>query len=82
MKPIIIGVNKDGKVEMTLDEFRKHMDDAYWQGHRDGSLTGSTNGNGRWWETQPYFAGTDITDKAADTACSNANTAVYTKVEG
>ena len=56
MKPIIIGITKDGKVDMTLDEFRKHMDDAYWQGYRDStsSLT-VTNGNGKWWDTQPYF---------------------------
>lgn len=56
MKPIIIGITKDGKVDMTLDEFRKHMDDAYWQGYRDNtsSLT-VTNGNGKWWDTQPYF---------------------------
>ena len=56
MKPIIIGVTKDGKVDMTLDEFRKHMDDAYWQGYRDNtsSLT-VTNGNSKWWDTQPYF---------------------------
>lgn len=82
MKPIIIGVNKDGKVEMTLDEFRKHMDDAYWQGYRDNSLSSSTNGNGKWWETQPYYHGMGVTNEAADAACSNANTAVYTKVEG
>lgn len=53
MKPIIIGITKDGKVDMTLDEFRKHMDDAYWQGYRDNTSTESTF-NGRWWETNPY----------------------------
>lgn len=55
MKPIIIGVTKDGKVDMTLDEFRKHMDGAYWQGYQDNtsSLT-QTISDGKWWNNQPY----------------------------
>ena len=74
MKPIIIGVTKDGKVDMTLDEFRKHMDDAYWQGYRDNtsSLTVS-NGNGKWWDTQPYFTLCGETNKAECTATSATN---------
>lgn len=56
MKPIIIGITKDGKVDMTLDEFRKHMDDAYWQGRRDNTQSVTTF-NGRWWETTPYYCG-------------------------
>ena len=55
MKPIIIGVTKDGKVDMTLDEFRKHVDDAYWQGYRDNtSSLIATNGSDKWWNTTPY----------------------------
>lgn len=42
MKPIIVGVTKDGKVDMTLAEFRKHMDDAYWQGYRDNNTAADT----------------------------------------
>lgn len=55
MKPIIIGVNKDGKVDMTLDEFRKHMDDAYNQGYNDKSSWSLTNiaayDTNKWWNS-------------------------------
>lgn len=54
MKPIVIGITKDGKVDMTLDEFRKHIDDAYWQGYRDNTSSTLTNGNEKWWEGSFY----------------------------
>lgn len=82
MKPIIIGITKDGKVDMTLGEFRTHMEAAYWQGYQDNPASISAlSGSGKWWETQPYFTGTDSTNKEGDTACSCANAAVYTKAE-
>ena len=71
MKPIIIGVTKDGKVDMTLGEFRKHMDDAYWQGYRDNTSTASTL-NGRWWETNP-------SNLCSDTASATTATLNNTK---
>ena len=54
MKPIIIGVNKEGKVDMTLDEFRKFMDDAYCQGYRDKTPSLSNVEIGQWWNSQLY----------------------------
>lgn len=63
MKPVIVGITKDGKVDMTFEEFRKHMDDAYKQGHDDNSLfplpSSSVCGSGsgthnKWWE-QAYY---------------------------
>ena len=60
MKPIIIGVTKDGKVDMTIEDFRKHMNDAYNQGYNDNSLTSSLSNlygsdtNSKWWENLQY----------------------------
>lgn len=52
-RPIIIGVDKDGKVDMTLDEFRKHMDAAYSQGYNDSSsaltVTYAGNSHDKYW---------------------------------
>ncbi len=73
MKPIIIGITQSGKVDMSLDEFRKHMDEAYWQGYRDNtsSLT-STNGNTKWWDTQPYFNLCGETSNKAEYSATSA----------
>ena len=46
MKPIIIKVDKDDNIVMKLEEFQKHMDDAYYQGVRDGDRR-----NDWWWYT-------------------------------
>lgn len=75
MKPIIIGVTNDGKVEMTLYEFRKHMDDAYRQGCRDGSATSTISLN-KWWDNQPDY---NLCSTGSE---ASANIAVYNKAEG
>lgn len=74
MKPIIIGITKDGKVDMSLDEFRKHMDEAYWQGHRDNTYTQTLTGTSKWWLDQMYCnicGDTDGTTTATDSALFN-----------
>lgn len=73
MKPIIVGVTTDGKVDMTLDEFRKYMDDAYYQGYRDNTptLTASTyagDSHSKWWN--------DVCTNLASTACDSATAAI------
>lgn len=76
MKPIIIVITKDGKVDMSLDEFRKHMDEAYWQGHRDNTYTQTLTGTGQWWHNQPYCnicGDTAVTTTAINSApCKDA----------
>ena len=75
MKPIIIGV-KNGKIELTLEEFRRFMNDAYDQGYRDNlSITYNTTTD-KWWNS-PY-CNTAITGTAS-TATTSINTAI--KVE-
>ena len=41
MKPIVIfkGVNSNGKIELTPEEFKKYVEDAYENGYKDGNKT-------------------------------------------
>lgn len=53
MKPVIITLNSDNKVVMSVEEFKRHMDAAYNQGHSDGTMASATitypsNAN-KWW---------------------------------
>ena len=53
MKPVIITLNSDNKVVMSVEEFKRHMDAAYNQGHSDGTIASTTitypsNAN-KWW---------------------------------
>ena len=53
MKPVIITLNSDGKVVMSVEEFKSYMDAAYNQGHSDGAMASTTltypsNAN-KWW---------------------------------
>ena len=47
MKPIIITI-QDNKIVMDVNEFKKHIDDAYNQGYRDASSITCSQSN-RWW---------------------------------
>ena len=52
MKPVIITLNSNGKVVMSVEEFKRHMDSAYNQGYSDGQSTTITTpyyGNQKWW---------------------------------
>ena len=53
MKPVIITLNSDNKVVMSVDEFKRHMDAAYNQGYSDGNSAATTITatpyNQRWW---------------------------------
>lgn len=48
MKPIIITI-QDNKVVMDINEFKKHIDDAYQQGYRDASSITCGQSN-KWWD--------------------------------
>lgn len=50
MKPVIITLNSDNKVVMSVEEFKRHMDEAYNQGYSDSSITATPYyGNNKWW---------------------------------
>jgi hypothetical protein len=53
MKPVIITLNSDGKVTMSVEEFKCHMDAAYNQGYSDGNSATTTITatpyDQRWW---------------------------------
>lgn len=87
MKPVIITLNSDGKVVMTADEFKRHMDSAYNQGWSDGNCSGTTinypYSPNQWWysinatnttTTEPVtINGTTITN-VLDTAAITGTT--------
>ena len=54
MKPIMIQIDKQGKIDITAEEIRKIIDDAYAQGYSDGkaSVTPAIIYNERTW---PYW---------------------------
>lgn len=47
MKPIVIEVN-NGKINMSISEFKKYIEDAYQQGYSDASKI-STSNSPYWW---------------------------------
>lgn len=68
MKPIIIET-KDNKIVMDVSEFKKHIEDAYYQGYYDGSshTTVQYNNDPQWWKystvNDPTITTTNSTDK-------------------
>ena len=85
MKPIIITI-KDNKISMSVEEFKKHIEDAYQQGYHDASSISTLN-NPYWWRDlncNPTPKLTDnITFGASDRALSTKrdNSAV-TAIDG
>ena len=65
MKPVIITLNSDNKIVMSVEEFKRHMDAAYNQGYSDGCSTSSIT-------TQPYYDKWWYGVTAAITNCSDA----------
>ena len=69
MKPLLIKVDKDGNLKITMDELQKMVDSAYFSGYDDGLRDGKkteiitsptwpqpnwyTTGT-PWWETHKY----------------------------
>ena len=65
MKPIIIEI-KDNKIVMDVNEFKKHIEDAYQQGYSDGNSAGTiTYNDPYWWRyLSPTITCTDSTSTA------------------
>ena len=86
MKPVIITLNLDNKVVMSVEEFKRHMDAAYNQGYSDGNSAvaiASTPYNQKWWydvtcngtalNTTTYVEG-KVTDTAIASLSDKATT--------
>lgn len=49
--------NKDGKIELTEEELRKVLDEAYWEGYNNKPSNTITWTSPEWWK-QPYYTTT------------------------
>lgn len=66
IKPIVIVVDKDGRVSMTVEEMKKLLDDAFEQGKESGTTTiNNYPYHYRGWWNDPYYSNI--------ATCSNAN---------
>lgn len=68
----VFALNGNGKIEMTEAELKKLLDDAYWDGYRDG-------GKGYTWSCSPTWSPyiTTSTSKSITIDGSNFPKAVY-----
>ena len=86
MKPIMVQIDKQGKIDITPEEIKKIIDDAYAQGYSDGKASVTTptiiyterNWPPYWWKdywySTPTVTTTDhITISCNDLATSNSS---------
>ena len=74
--------NKDGKIEFTVDELKKLLDDAYWEGYHDNdtwvyNTPGTVKKN--WW-SGPYTwtaSTADVTLTSSNSGNSNCIVNAY-----
>ena len=64
----VFTTNKNGKIELTSDELKKLLDEAYWEGYRSNSSTYIYH-SPSW---TPYYWSTTATDSM--TLCNSAVT--------
>jgi hypothetical protein len=74
MKPVIITLNSDGKVVMSVEEFKRHMDEAYNQGYTDGTAASTTitypyNSNKWWYGVSSITTANTLTTDSINGAC-------------
>jgi len=64
--------NKDGKIEFTVDELKKLLDEAYWEGYHDNDTwVYNTPGTGKTWWSSPYIWTSTTT--SADVTLNSSN---------
>ena len=73
MKPIVIEV-KDSKINMSMSEFKKYIEDAYQQGYSDASKV-STYNNPYWWRDLTCMNSTP-TDTLKITYCNDDSASI------
>ena len=78
MKPVIITLNSDGKVVISVDEFKRHMDAAYNQGYTDGQYSSITittyNNTNQWWKDVAVCTLNDACTETLTGSCSSTET--------
>jgi len=62
MKPLLIKVDKDGNLKITIDELQKMIDSAYDSGFEDGKKSAPTITTPTW--PQPTYVPTTTPDTA------------------
>lgn len=73
MKPIAVKVDKDDNVQMTFNEFKRALDEAYRQGKEDAGY--------KYWYpnwTYSYYTGTDTTVSPSITCGSSSAVSITT----
>ena len=70
MKPIIIEI-KDKQIVMDVNEFKKHIEDAYQQGYKDGSSISTITYDDPYWWRKITFCGDTITGSASTTTLTD-----------
>lgn len=66
--------NKDGKIEFTVDELKKLLDDAYWEGYHDNDTwVYNTPGTAKksWWSSPYVWTSTTATDITLNSSNDN-----------
>ena len=73
--------NKDGKIEFTVDELKKLLDDAYWEGYHDNDTwVYNTPGTSKNWWSGPYTwtaSTADVTLTSSNSGNSNCIVNAY-----
>lgn len=69
MKPIILLMNKDNKIELTADRLQEIIDEAYEQGKEDASKETISQPTKitqvpYWWESYPIWVSTASSDNS------------------
>lgn len=64
----IFTLNKNNKIELTEKELKALLDEAYWEGYRNGSNTTWTYTSPSYDKWSPYYS----------TTCTNATTGTIT----
>lgn len=76
MKPIVVEVGKDDKVNMTVSELKEYLDRAYEEGKKDGSSYYTWNKPIT--VTTPYYTTKTYLDTTTSTSSPKTNGTITT----
>ena len=56
MKPLLVKVDKDGNLKVTMEELQQMVDSSYHSGYNDGYEAGQRSlPQGSWWSTPVMY---------------------------
>lgn len=61
----VFTTNKNGKIELTKDELKQLLDEAYWEGYRDNNHSWTYTTPSNWWK-EPYYYTITTTSSSLD----------------